>query len=120
LHELRIYKAFESAIISLPTPVLITGSSTQFLSAALLAFLAVSHKVTREQAHKYAHCHSDYQDNPTILVWANLVCEHYYRKNGLIFRQFFEPISSTYTYLLADEKTKEAVLIDPVLETVDR
>ncbi|CAH2318749.1 persulfide dioxygenase ETHE1, mitochondrial [Pelobates cultripes] len=39
---------------------------------------------------------------------------------GLIFRQLFEPVSCTYTYLLADEKTKEAVLIDPVLEKADR
>ncbi|KAG5855988.1 hypothetical protein ANANG_G00002930 [Anguilla anguilla] len=39
---------------------------------------------------------------------------------GLIFRQLFESISSTYTYLLGDKETKEAVLIDPVLETVDR
>lgn len=39
---------------------------------------------------------------------------------GLLFRQLFESVSSTYTYLLADTETKEAVLIDPVLETVDR
>ncbi|KAJ7985351.1 hypothetical protein DPEC_G00351160 [Dallia pectoralis] len=39
---------------------------------------------------------------------------------GLFFRQLFEPVSSTYTYLLADEKSREAVLIDPVLETVER
>ncbi|XP_028282272.1 persulfide dioxygenase ETHE1, mitochondrial [Parambassis ranga] len=39
---------------------------------------------------------------------------------GLLFRQLFEHESSTYTYLLADTETKEAVLIDPVLETIDR
>jgi sulfur dioxygenase len=38
----------------------------------------------------------------------------------IIFRQFFEKESSTYTYLLADPASKEAVLIDPVIETVDR
>lgn len=37
-----------------------------------------------------------------------------------IFYQLFEPQTSTYTYLLADADTKEAVLIDPVLESVDR
>ena len=36
------------------------------------------------------------------------------------FQQLFETHSSTYTYLLADLQTKEAVLIDTVLETVDR
>ncbi|MFI5308586.1 MAG: MBL fold metallo-hydrolase [Polyangiales bacterium] len=34
----------------------------------------------------------------------------------MIFRQLFDQGSSTYTYLLADEWTREAVLIDPVFE----
>ncbi len=34
----------------------------------------------------------------------------------LIFRQLFDPQSSTYTYLLADANSAEAVLIDPVFE----
>ena len=38
----------------------------------------------------------------------------------MIFRQLFDPSTSTYTYLLADEGTREAVLIDPVRERVDR
>jgi glyoxylase-like metal-dependent hydrolase (beta-lactamase superfamily II)/rhodanese-related sulfurtransferase len=38
----------------------------------------------------------------------------------LIFRQLVDPQSSTYTYLLADRKTREAVLIDTVFEQVKR
>jgi sulfur dioxygenase len=38
----------------------------------------------------------------------------------LIFRQMFDPVSSTYTYLLADSATREAVMIDPVFEHVRR
>ncbi|KAF8068169.1 Ethe1 [Scenedesmus sp. PABB004] len=38
----------------------------------------------------------------------------------LVFRQLFDAASSTHTYLLADGDTKEAVLIDPVLEQVER
>jgi len=38
----------------------------------------------------------------------------------VIFRQLFEPISCTYTYLLGCSATRKAVLLDPVLETVDR
>lgn len=34
--------------------------------------------------------------------------------------QLFDSISSTYTYLLADLTTKEAILIDPVLEHAKR
>jgi glyoxylase-like metal-dependent hydrolase (beta-lactamase superfamily II) len=32
----------------------------------------------------------------------------------MIFRQLFDPVSSTYTYLLADPDTRQALLIDPV------
>ena len=38
----------------------------------------------------------------------------------MLFRQLFDRETSTYTYLLADEKSREAVLIDSVLEQVDR
>ncbi len=38
----------------------------------------------------------------------------------LIFRQMFDATSSTYTYLLGDSDTSEAVLIDPVFEQVRR
>lgn len=38
----------------------------------------------------------------------------------MIFRQLYEPESSTYTYLLADPQTRQAVLLDPVIETVER
>lgn len=34
----------------------------------------------------------------------------------MIFRQFFEPVSSTYTYLLASGPGREALIIDPVKE----
>lgn len=34
----------------------------------------------------------------------------------MIFRQLFDKASSTYTYLLACEQTREAILIDPVKE----
>ena len=37
----------------------------------------------------------------------------------MIFRQLFEPLSSTYTYLLADADTRRAVLVDPVVEEVE-
>ena len=38
----------------------------------------------------------------------------------MLFRQLFEPQSSTYTYLVACEESGEAALIDPVLESVER
>jgi glyoxylase-like metal-dependent hydrolase (beta-lactamase superfamily II) len=38
----------------------------------------------------------------------------------MLFRQLFEPISSTYTYLLACEETGRALLVDPVMPTWER
>ena len=38
----------------------------------------------------------------------------------MIFRQLFDSQSSTYTYLLADSGTREAVVIDPVFEQARR
>ena len=37
----------------------------------------------------------------------------------MIFKQVFDTKSSTYTYLIASAKGREAVIIDPVLENVD-
>ena len=38
----------------------------------------------------------------------------------MIFRQMFEPVSCTYSYLIASRCGGEALMIDPVLEKVDR
>ena len=38
----------------------------------------------------------------------------------MIFRQLFDQVSSTYTYLLADEATREAILLDCVFEEHER
>jgi glyoxylase-like metal-dependent hydrolase (beta-lactamase superfamily II)/rhodanese-related sulfurtransferase len=38
----------------------------------------------------------------------------------MIFRQLFDPQSSTYTYVLADPGSREALLIDPVFEQARR
>ncbi|MDB5751253.1 MAG: Zn-dependent hydrolase [Ramlibacter sp.] len=38
----------------------------------------------------------------------------------MIFRQLLEPVSSTYTYVLGCPDTGEAILIDPVVNSIDR
>jgi sulfur dioxygenase len=38
----------------------------------------------------------------------------------MIFRQLFEPLSSTYTYLVGCPETGQAALIDPVIASIDR
>jgi sulfur dioxygenase len=38
----------------------------------------------------------------------------------MIFRQLFDQVSGTYSYLLASRRGGEALIVDPVLEKVDR
>jgi glyoxylase-like metal-dependent hydrolase (beta-lactamase superfamily II) len=38
----------------------------------------------------------------------------------MIFRQLYDLTSGTYTYLLASRRGGEAIIVDPVLEKVDR
>ena len=38
----------------------------------------------------------------------------------MIFHQLHEPLSNTYTYLVGCEQTRQALLIDPVVNQVDR
>ena len=38
----------------------------------------------------------------------------------MIFRQLFDSVSSTYSYLLAGHRGGEALIIDPVLDKVER
>ena len=37
----------------------------------------------------------------------------------MIFKQVFDTKSSTYTYIIASAKGREAVIIDPVIENVE-
>ena len=38
----------------------------------------------------------------------------------MLFRQLFDPVSSTYTYLLAERQGGEALIIDPVVDRVEQ
>ena len=37
----------------------------------------------------------------------------------MIFKQIFDKKSSTYTYLIASSKGREALIIDPVIENIN-
>ena len=54
------------------------------------------------------------------LTSTSQVCYISSMSSSQVFRQLFDKESSTYTYLLADQDTKEAVLIDPVIEHSER
>ncbi|CAG7824155.1 unnamed protein product [Allacma fusca] len=41
-------------------------------------------------------------------------------EKAFIFRQLFDRESCTYTYLIGDPESREAILIDPVFELAER
>ncbi|KAF7992273.1 hypothetical protein HCN44_001598 [Aphidius gifuensis] len=51
---------------------------------------------------------------------SDTLTENISTSSDFFFRQFFDPKSSTYTYLLADIETKKGIIIDPVIEWADR
>lgn len=53
----------------------------------------------------------DWSEGNLSLLW---------HRPAMIWRQLFDKESSTYTYLIADRATKAAILVDPVLEQVER
>lgn len=66
--------------------------------------------------------HSQYVESVNYLLVHQylLLPFSFITRSYVVYVQLFESESSTYTYLLADVETQEAVLIDPVLETIDR
>lgn len=45
--------------------------------------------------------------------------QHNLKKEAKMFKQMFDTASSTFSYLLVDDATREAVLIDPVISHID-
>ena len=45
--------------------------------------------------------------------------QHNLKKEANMFKQIFDTESSTFTYLIADDVTREAVLIDPVVSHIE-
>lgn len=50
----------------------------------------------------------------------NYLSSKYHYMSSHIFHQLFDEKSSTYTYLIADSQTRKALIIDPVLDQIDR
>ncbi|CAM9916363.1 unnamed protein product, partial [Hapterophycus canaliculatus] len=57
---------------------------------------------------------------PAMVEWVSACVDSRFPKGGLIFRQLFEKESSTFTYVLGDAETKEAIIIDPVDTMAER
>ena len=120
LAAMRKFADYQRALDALPRPTLVMCKSNTRAGCVQSAYTAVQQG--QPHAQVVAANIMPYHGAPPMMHWAQTVVDAYYsrRTQPLIFRQLFEKESSTFTYLLADPVTKEALLIDPVIETVDR
>jgi len=111
------------AVKALPQPAMIQCSSGARSSAALLLYLGAQGNLGAEKVLALGESLGlKCMRMKPLVNWISSAAECWDRAepSPLLFRQFFDKESSTYTYLLADSITKDAVLIDPVLEQVTR
>jgi len=59
-------------------------------------------------------------DAKPVPTFAGIALDEHITEATMIFRQLFDSVSGTYTYLIASRRGGEALIIDPVLEKVDR
>lgn len=115
------YKRYEYALDSLPTPTAIICKSANRASAVFAAFKGIKEHMSSAEIMSYARQQElKFISSEGLSAWVTVVVDRLSDKNPLELRQLFERESSTYTYLLYDRITLEAVLIDPVRDTVER
>jgi len=106
-------------------PVVILNSDETIASGLALIYLATRARLAPEDAIRLGNVlqlpaiNSTSQD---IAQWVSTSIQEIVAGNteSFIFKQLFDPKSSTFTYILADSDTKDAVIIDPVYEQVER
>lgn len=117
-----------SALTAAPKPMFVACATGNRAAAATLIHEAASKGWAAEQAFAFAaEAGIALADPARAFVMAALnpipastLALPQVGGKSVIFRQLFDPVSSTYTYLLGDEATREAILIDPVLEHAKR
>ena len=125
LAAVRKYGECERALDSLPRPTLIMCRSSK--RAGLIHSVYTAVKEGLSYKHVMENNIMQWHGDNNFKQWASTVLDAYGRQRtpvgtpgSLVFRQLFEAESSTYTYLLAEPKSKECILIDPVVETIER
>jgi protein tyrosine phosphatase (PTP) superfamily phosphohydrolase (DUF442 family) len=124
-----------ASLDALPKPCLIQCSTATRAGTVLLLSLAKQRGLNFAAAMQLAvdlklnlasfkgvYAHGEAPANP-LVQWVKDVTadnELVVAAPGLAVKQLFDPTSSTYTYLLSDTATGDAILIDPVLEQVER
>eukprot|EP01067_Filipodium_phascolosomae_P006934 Filipodium_phascolosomae@DN532_c0_g1_i1.p1 len=112
----------------LPRPCLVQcEGAIRAGSAAMMAFLKNNPDMSMEELLEFEKdTEILYYDYPMFPPWVhNYLKAHTLQlvpdvPGGVWFRQLFDINTWTYTYILADPVSREAIIIDPVLEEVPR
>ena len=122
LHDvIAKYAEIERALDSLPRPTFIMCKSNRRAGLMWAVYMGVKAGSTVEEVMALAASKNlTFTGSPGFVAWAAAVVSTLRKFNPILFRQMAEAESNTYTYLLADQDSKECILIDPVLETVER
>ena len=121
--SIQLFLQYEAVLNSMRGPIVICCKTATRASAVIAAYIGVKSKLSADEINEVSKQKSlKYLEKKPLVDWVSTVVQaaRDSQSSKLVFRQLFESQSSTYTYLLADEVTREAILIDPVLETVDR
>jgi sulfur dioxygenase len=110
------------ALATLSSPIIVSRDEA-IASGLALIYLATRAKVGPEEAIRLGHVLQlpafNYQ-NIAQWVYTSIQDISTGSTESFIFKQLFDPKSSTFTYILADSATKDGIIIDPVYEQVER
>ncbi|CAM9599152.1 unnamed protein product [Laminaria digitata] len=102
----------------MPLPMLVMCKSANRAGAMASVFQGCRSEWSAEQTLAWAKpLGFKYLSSQPMVDWVTACVQARAPKGGLMFRQLFEKESSTFTYILGDAETREAIIIDPVAET---
>ena len=120
IQGLSLYKEIENAIDKLGKPILLLCKSNRRAGAVYSLYNSI--KENKDKDKLFAEVNElglSFPSAPPLLNW---VLKTHQIKTSLpiLRRQFVENQSSTYSYLIICNDTKDAIIIDPVIETAER
>eukprot|EP00752_Nemacystus_decipiens_P008946 g7988.t1 len=122
-HSFEIRGALKAVdeISRMPMPMLFMCKSANLAGAMASIFQGCRLGWSSQQTLDWAKSMGlEFLTIPATVEWVLACVESRLRKSDLIFRQLFEKESSTFTYILGDAETKEAIIIDSLDFTAER
>jgi hypothetical protein len=118
----NVADALVDAIDRSARPLLIQCSTAVRAGFVYSYFKAKKHKLPAAATLEFArNANLHFSMDPARAALRRSLVQALQPAQGLIFRQMFDSSgSSTYTYLLGDPYSRECVLIDPVVEMLER